>query len=140
MEQEDFNELSQLVESGKFEIENTWAIPLGGGNINLIGNPNSIEIMGDSVEVYLPYFGVRQSGGSYDGEAGIKLKDKIRNLKVDEDPTKGKIDFKFETSQNTENLNFIISLYSNNKARTQVISSQRTSISYDGIISKLEKN
>lgn len=138
---QDLEELMELVESREFEIENTWAIPLGGGRVNLIGNPNSITFKGDSVEVYLPYFGVRHSGGDYGGrDGGIKFEGPVENLVIREDKVKKNIFITFEQNREIENYEFLIRLYPNRNAYTSVNSSQRNSISYQGEVKELKKD
>ncbi|MDX1762026.1 MAG: DUF4251 domain-containing protein [Christiangramia sp.] len=138
---EGFKELQELVSSRDFEIQNDWALPIGGGNINLIGNPNLIKIKNDSVEVYLPYFGVRQSGGNYgSAEGGINFEGKLDNFEIEENASKGNIEVKFEAKENNENYDFIITLFPNRKTRTRVISSQRTSISYEGEVKQTSED
>lgn len=137
---QDLEELMELVESREFEIENDWAIPLGGGRVNLIGNPNSITFKGDSVEVYLPYFGVRHSGGDYGGRnGGIKFEGPLEELVVREDKVKKNIFLTFERRRGTEDYDFLIRLYPNRTAYISVNSSQRNSISYQGEIKKLKE-
>lgn len=137
---QDLEELMELVESREFEIENDWVIPLGGGRVNLIGNPNSITFKGDSVEVYLPYFGVRHSGGDYGGRnGGIKFEGPVKNLVVREDQVKKNIFLTFERRGGREDYDFLIRLYPNGNVYTSVNSSQRQTISYQGEVKKLEE-
>lgn len=133
----DFEKLSELVNSREFEIENEWLMPLGGSNINLIGNPNYIRFQGDSVDVFLPYFGVRQSGGGYGGNGGIEYKGPAKSLNITEDTVKRNILINFEGEQNNENLEFFIILFQGGSATTSVSSSQRQSISYRGDVRAL---
>ena len=133
----DYNDLKQLVNSRNFKIENEWANPQGGSQINLIGNPNYIRFKQDSVEIFLPYFGVRHSGGGYGGEGGIKYEGPIENLQITENSDKGNIQLEFEGHQENELLEFFIQLYSNGNALTSVNSSQRSTISYQGNVEKL---
>lgn len=135
-----FTELKNLVDSRNFEIENDWANPIGGGRINLIGNPNHIKFQGDSVDVYLPYFGVRHSGGGYNSEGGLKYKGPAREFKVIEKPNKGRIEMEFETDKNGEILEFHISLFPGNKASTNINTTQRTTISYQGEIREIKED
>ena len=138
---EKYKELEELISSKEFIIENNWAYPTGGGNINLIGNPNHIKLKNDSIDIYLPYFGVRQSGGTYgSSEGGIKYEGLVRNLEITERANKGNIEIKLEANQDSEDLDFILTLYPNKKVRTYVISSQRTTISYEGVLSKIEED
>ncbi len=141
IDNENFKELKELVSTGQFEIENNWAYPNNGGNINLIGNPNHIKFNKDSVDVFLPYFGVRHSGGSYGSDqGGIKYEGIAKNIKTSEQPEKDRIEITFEALKDGESLDFRVTLYPNNNVRTYVISSQRTTISYEGKLSEFEEN
>ena len=128
------DELQSLIASRNFEIQNDWAYPLGGGNINLIGNPNYIRFKGDSVDIFLPYFGVRHSGGGYGKEGGIKYEGVAEDLEVVTAKNGNRLLLNFGGEQENEDLNFTVTLYGNGKARTSVTSSQRQAISYQGEI------
>lgn len=133
----EFQALSELVNSREFEIENEWLMPLGGSMVNLIGNPNYIRFKGDSVEVFLPYYGVRHSGGGYGRDGGIHYKGPAKNLNITEDTAKNNILVNFEGKQAAENLEFFITLFPGGSATTSVRSSQRESISYRGDVRDL---
>lgn len=136
---EDFDELRKLVESRKFAIEQTWANPMGGGMINLIDNPNHIRVKGDSVDVFLPYFGVRHMGGGYGSEGGIRFEGVPSKFNVKENRDRQRIIVSFEAGKGTENLQFSITLFTNGNANTSVNSSQRNSISYQGELVEFPK-
>lgn len=129
---QNFEQLRELVNSREFEIENDWAIPLRLTTINLIGNSNFIRFKGDSVEVFLPYFGVRQSGGGYGASGGIEYEGPAKDLSIAEDMAKNNILIKFEGRQGSEHLQFIITLFTKGNASTSVNSSERDPISYWG--------
>ena len=131
-----FNEIKELVESREFQVEHEWAMPLGSGNINLIGNPNSIRFQKDSIDLFLPYFGVRHMGGGYNTEGGLKYQGPVRNLEIVENHSRN-LEISFETIQDNENLDFSITIYPNGNVYTTVNSSQRNSISYRGDIMDL---
>ncbi|MGB8703463.1 MAG: DUF4251 domain-containing protein [Gillisia sp.] len=136
---QDAGQVSELLNSRHFEIENNWTLPLSGNRINLIGNPNHIRVMGDSVDVFLPYFGVRHSGGGYNSENGIVYKGIARDFNIVAHDTKNIYDLSFKGSQGGESLNFFITVYSNGNTNTSVNSSQRQSISYTGKIKDLPR-
>ncbi|PTX43097.1 uncharacterized protein DUF4251 [Christiangramia gaetbulicola] len=137
----DYRELQELVSTRQFEIDNNWAYPNVGGNINLIGNPNYLKIKNDSVDIFLPYFGVRHAGGSYGSDkGGFEYAGTVQNLNFKDNPAKNNIEITFETVANGENLDFRITLYPNNTARTFVRSNQRATISYEGKLSKIEQD
>ncbi|MDT0690157.1 DUF4251 domain-containing protein [Salegentibacter sp. F188] len=127
-----YEELKEQVNGSGFEIENQWAIPLRGGRINLIGNPNYIRFKGDNVDLFLPYFGERQSGGGYGEGGGIEYDGPTEKLEIIENQQNRNIRIQFEATAGTENLKFYINLHSNGNAETSLNSSQRDAISYRG--------
>lgn len=140
MDIENYDQLSEVVDSRQFAIQNSWAMPLGGNQIDLIGNPNFIRFKGDSVDIFLPYFGVRHSGGTYgSGEGGIEYEGPLKRFSVSENEDKNII-LKFEGEDDTENLNFTVTLYPSGRTHTSVNSSQRNSISYRGDLRELPKD
>lgn len=121
----------------EFEIENQWANPTQYGRVNLLGNPNRIKFENDSVEVYLPFFGERYAGGGYNPDGGaIQFEGIPKNLELQENPKRGTVKISFEGNRSTENLDFIITIFSNGVARTSVTSTQRETIIYDGRLIK----
>lgn len=135
---DDFEELKRLISSGDYEIENHWAIPQNGTMIDLVGNSNFIRFRGDSVSLFLPYFGVRHSGGDYGGrDGGIRYEGPVKELGISEDAEKERVLVDFEGTQGSENYNFRITLFSNGNSNTNVNSSERNSISYRGTVRSL---
>lgn len=135
----EFQKLKEQIQNKEFTIENEWLMPLGGNPINLIGNPNFIRFKGDSIELFLPYFGVRHMGGGYGSEGGIKYEGLAKNYLVEENSEDREINLSFETEQDTENLEFKITIFPNGNANTNVNSSQRNNISYQGEIRKQDE-
>ena len=126
-------ELLEEIADAEFEIENERANPSQYSRVNLIGNPNRIKFENDSVNVFLPFFGERYSGGGYNSDGGaIQFKGVPQDLQIRENPEKGSVHISFEGNKETENLEFFLTIYSNGVARTSVTSSQRAHISYDG--------
>jgi len=147
-----FNEFSDFAQQKEFEIENRWANPLrantvsfinnpnfNSGNINLIGNTNYIKFKADSVDIYLPYFGVRQMGGGYNNRGAIKFKGIPQELSFTENKEKNYVRYEFSANDESENYQFFITLYPNGNASTSVNSSQRDNISYTGTFEPLEE-
>lgn len=133
----DFSDLRELVNNREFQIENQWALPLSGSNINLIGNANYIRFERDSVDLFLPYFGVRHSGGGYNRDGGIRYEGPLEDLEIEENPNEKHIRIKFDGRQNSEDLDFSVTIYPNGNTYTSVTSSQRNSISYRGEVGDL---
>ena len=80
IDNKEYASLEQIVDSRNFEVQNNWALPLRGNQINLIGNDNFIKFSNDSVSLFLPYFGVRQMAGGYNS-AVVSLAEVTNQLK-----------------------------------------------------------
>lgn len=133
-----FEELKELVESRQFEIEQEWAQPISGNQVNLMDNPNFIRFMRDSVQMFLPYFGVRHAGANYGGrDGGIEFEGVPQNLRIKESDKKKNIIIEFEAEEDQEDYNIQIVLFPNGRTSTSVNTSERSSISYRGFINKL---
>lgn len=128
-------DLLSLVESKAFEIENNWALPLRGGQINLVTNDNHLRFSNDSVQIFLPYFGVRQFSGGYNAEAGIRYSGLVEELEIDSSFT-DKVELEFETNTGTEQIRYILAMYPNGKTNLQLLMNQRDNISYRGFYRK----
>lgn len=140
MDIENYDQLSAVVNAREFAIQNSWAMPLGGNQIDLIGNTNFIRFEGDSVDLFLPYFGVRHSGGTYgSGEGGVEYEGPLRSFNSVENQDKNII-LKFEGEQDNEILEFTVTLYPNGRTHTFINSSQRNTISYRGRLKELPED
>lgn len=128
----DYQQLEALLDSGQFEIQNDWAIPQRGGNINLSGNSNYIRFQGDSVELFLPYFGVRHFGGGYGNNGGIEYEGLVEDIQINREEKR--ITMEFSAANSSEDYKFYLTLYPNGNSNTTVNSSQRDNISYRGTI------
>ncbi|MBD0822704.1 DUF4251 domain-containing protein [Aestuariibaculum marinum] len=151
---EEIQALKKLVDSKSFYIESEWAYPQvtaamsqvlnsplmrggasGGGNINLIGNPNFLKLEGDSITSYLPYFGERRMGGAYGGtDSGIEFKGLVKDYEVKPNKHSG-YTIKFDATSNNENFDVSIDLYPNMKSSMTLTGNTRTTIQYTGEVS-----
>lgn len=127
----DLSELRLLIESRSFDIENNWALPLRGAQINLLTNDNHLRFRKDSIDIFLPYFGVRQFSVGYNAEAGIRYEGILNDLEIDSSYT-DKVKLRFETSIGTEQIRYIITMYPDGKSNLQLLMNQRDNISYRG--------
>ncbi len=131
LREEGYQKAKELVNSKKIDFEADWALAQRGTRINLIGNSNYLRIKGDSVFTYLPYFGVR-TGGAYGDGGGIKIQNVLKNLKIDFDDDKQRVRLKFNASDSFENIDFVMTIFSNGNTSITAYSNTRSSISYDG--------
>ena len=127
----DLNELRLLIESRSFDIENNWALPLRGAQINLVTNDNYLRFRKDSIDIFLPYFGVRQFSVGYNAEAGIRYEGILNDLEIDSSYA-DKVKLRLETSIGTEQIRYIITMYPDGKSNLQLLMNQRDNISYRG--------
>lgn len=135
---ENFEDLREVVNNREFEIENEWAEPLSGSQVNLIGNPNYIRFLGDSVKLFLPYFGVRHAGGNYGGrDGGIEFEGVPEELEITEDKENKSISIEFQAEEDQEDFDFLIKFFPNGRTTTSVNSSERSTISYRGFLNRL---
>lgn len=149
----DSEQLYDLISGEHFEIISNRAFPLAtaslnsvlnsgllppgdsAGQINLIGNPNHLKVMGDSVAVYLPYYGERQMGGGYNTNgAGIQFKGTPTKMQITKDDAKKRYDIQFSMKDDSENFNVNITLFPNLTSMISVNSSQRFPIRYSGVV------
>ncbi len=132
-----FEELRNLVNSGEFVIESEWVNPIGGSPVYVTPGSNFIRFKDEKVEIFLQYFGVRHSGSGYGGNGGINYEGPVKELRINEEIDKNRMKLYFRGKHEGEDLQFFITLYSNGNANISVNSSQRSSISYQGDITRL---
>ncbi len=140
-----------LVESKEFRMEFIWAIAQNSNSINaiaasnlqppgsagnrfsLINTPNYLELKGDMVSSYLPYFGEQQFGnGHYSGKTAIEFNDVPRELTVTKNEKKKRYDVSFHIERDTESFQVNIKLFQTLKCQMVVNSNQRFPIRYEG--------
>ncbi|KKL81341.1 hypothetical protein LCGC14_1995700 [marine sediment metagenome] len=149
--------LNELITTNQFEILSDWAMPLAtasmnslansgllppgssASQINLIGNSNYVKIMGDSLSVYLPYFGERQMGGAYNTNGpGIGFEGIPERMEVTKNEDKQRYDILLKIDNDSENFTLNIGLYPNFKSTINVTSSKRFPIRYSGSVQAIE--
>lgn len=143
--------LDELVSQKSFQIESDWAQPLvtnslisianaglfppgsSANLISLIGNTNYLKVQGDSIDMYLPYYGERQMGGGYNNDGGaIQFKGIPEDYEVSrDDKTQGQ-EIRFKMKNKTETFRVAVTLFPNLNSTIVVNSSQRFSIRYQG--------
>lgn len=148
-----------LVEHGDFEITLNWAHPLltsemsqlansnllpidsRAGRINLTGSGSYIRKQGDSLDVYLPYYGTRQLAPVMgDNNVAIEFEGEPDNYELTHNEAKGRYDVSFSMKERSERYNVNITITAGKRATVRVNSSQRTSIRYTGEVRVLKEN
>lgn len=122
-------EVKEWIDGKRFTIEVDRALPLRGRSVHLT-SPYSLEVRGDSVLSYLPYFG-RAYSLPYGGGNGMRFEEPMTDYAVTYDK-KGKTILLFDTKTDDDKYTFYIEIYPNGSATIQVTPVNRQSISYYG--------
>lgn len=130
-------EVKERIDSGRFTIEVNRALPTGGRSVNLT-TLYSLEMRGDSVVSYLPYYG-RAYSAPYGGGGGLIFTKPITGLESAYSK-KGVAQLKFETRTDDDTYRFDIKIYPNGSASLHVIPTNKQGITYQGeMVAKQEK-
>ncbi|MDY8136092.1 DUF4251 domain-containing protein [Aquimarina sp. 2201CG5-10] len=132
-----------MISTSLIAIANSGLFPTGSSvnQVNLVGNPNYFRIQGDSISVYLPYFGEQQLGRSYNNrDTSIQFDGIPDSFEIKENTKKNRRILKFGFKYKTESYRAQIILYDdNNRSDITVTSSHRSQIRYRGFASELEE-
>ncbi|WGK66362.1 DUF4251 domain-containing protein [Flavobacteriaceae bacterium YJPT1-3] len=109
-----------------------------GGQISLAGSTNYMRFRGDSIFVDLPYFGVRQIGGTYNTDVGIRYEGLMEDFRESENEKKNRKTWQFNLTADGERYQFFLNIYPNKTARLGMNSSERQAINYQGSVYALE--
>lgn len=141
--------LDELVEDREFVFDAKYAMPLGSQayisasnlgftmargnsptNINLTGDGYYLGMDGDSVEIYLPYFGTRDNVTNYNSKGSIDIRAAIEEFKERRTP-KGH-EMEFFARDGYERFRLIFMVFPNQQAQLSLFSPQRDVIRYAG--------
>jgi uncharacterized protein DUF4251 len=137
---EEYNATKELINSGNYIFEATWANTLNGRRIDLTTNPNLLKLEGENADIYLPYFGeVHTPMAPPGGDGGVIFKGKVEGYKVDFNEKKQRVIIKFSGKAKNELFDFTLSVFKNGNGNLGVSSNFRKRISYDGQITALKK-
>ena len=151
---EQFEAMKALVATKSFTIDVKTAHPLqtqavtqitnallrntgnNAGRIDVTGN--FIEVMGDSVQAGLSYFGEVRIANSLDpNDAGINFEGEPLSYEVSDNEKKQTVTVEFDVRGKTEPFMVIIQLFPNKRAAIFVNSPYRNSIRYDGVVKSI---
>ena len=132
-------EIKQLIESKSYAFQATYMYPNGGGQ-RYLTSPYDVTVSRDTVESYLPYFGVVYSGAGYGSSSdnGVKFTstkfDYTANTKKD-----GSYIIAIKPSDTNGGTQLLLDVFPNGNASLSVISINRERIRYDGYIKERKK-
>lgn len=130
-------EVKNLLESKEFVFNATHALPMGGGSIYL-NYSYDVEVKGDTIDSYLPFYGVAyrlEYGGR---NAGFDFTEPAKEYTFEKDDGGYRIEFEIDKGMDNLNYNFHISELG--YATLHVISTNRQAITYYGRIDALEED
>lgn len=141
--------LDKLVENREFVFDAKYAMPLSSQayisaanmgftmargnsptNINLTGDGYYLRMYGDSVEIYLPYFGTRENITNYNNMGSIDIKASIEDFRERRTP-KGH-EMEFFAREGYERFRLILNIFPNSQSQLSLFSPQRDVIRYAG--------
>jgi hypothetical protein len=134
---EAFKETIRLVESEQFIYVPDRAFPQGYRSIDLTSNYGFIKILGDKAEADMPFFG-RGFQPNYGGNGGIKFDGEITNKKIELNEKKRMISYSFEV-KDKDHFRINMEIGYSGGASVSVTSNNRSHISYQGDIAKLDE-
>jgi hypothetical protein len=135
---EQFKEITALVQSRKFQFEATKAFPQGTGMrpVDLISNPNYTKLNDSIASAYMPFFGRAYVSG-YGQDGGIEYNGKMDEVKISINEKKSSIRIEYRIKGEKDTYRVSIDAIYGGSATMNVISNNRSSISYDGEVTPL---
>ncbi len=124
--------LRKAIENRDFIIEVDRMLPMNGRS-RALTSLYSLEIKGEDVKSYLPYFG-RAYNIPYGGGDGLTFESTITEYQSSLD-AKGRTVVEFKTKTNDDQFVFRIHIFPNGSASVDVMSDNRQSISFQGTAS-----
>lgn len=121
--------VKELLESGRYSIEVDRAVPMSGPSKHLT-TPYTLELKGDSVSSYLPYFGQAYSI-PYGGGKGLIFDSAVSDYRLNFDK-KGTATVKFKSRTDEDNFSYLLQVYPNGSATVHVTPVNRQSITFYG--------
>lgn len=145
---EDLAKVQSLIDNDTIRIESSRAYPQnmaqlssigvlppgnGSGHVNLVSNPNHFFKAGDSLSIYLPYYGTRQMGGQLgSNNIGIEFNGKPKKTQYSFNEKKNSHKYEFLINNNSESFDIQVLIFPSFKTEILINSTHRTSISYNG--------
>lgn len=121
-------------------IANAGLIPPGSNvnSINLVGNPNYVRMKGDSIQMYVPFFGERQMVTSYNPtQGGFEFDGIPKKLDIQKNEQKQEYTIRFtaKMEDGNEYCDITLNIYPDQSISMNINSTHRISINYKGKIS-----
>ncbi|HKL33657.1 MAG TPA: DUF4251 domain-containing protein [Tangfeifania sp.] len=129
-------EVEKLLKSKEFVFNATHALPMGGGSIYL-NYSYDVEVKGDTVNSYLPFYGVAYRLDYGGRDAGFDFTEPAEEYNMEDEENGYRVEF--EIDKGMDNLNYTFHISELGYATLNVISTNRQAISYYGRIEAPEE-
>lgn len=133
-------EVKQLIDAKDYIFQANYMYPLGGG-LRYLTSPYDVTVRPDTVESYLPYFGVAYSGVGYNSneDNGIKFKSTKFDYTTSYVQKNGSYIIRIKTNDTRSATQMTLQVYKNGSADLNVISQNRQQIRFAGYIKERKK-
>lgn len=122
-------EVKATVDSGRFTIDVNRAVPMSGRSVNLT-SPYSLELRGDSVVSYLPYFG-RAYSAPYGGGNGLNFQEQASEFEQTQ-KKKGGMELTFRVRTKEDVYAFRVDIFPNGSSTINVTPVNKQGITFYG--------
>jgi len=129
-------QIEALINSKEFVFVAKNTSPQGYRTIDLTTNPNYMKFYPDLIKSEMPYFGKGYGGGAYGGDGGLNFEGKPEDYTIEKTNKLYRIKAVVKGERDVYSL--ILSVYFGGSATLSVNSNYRSTISYNGEISKIE--
>ena len=129
--------IEELVASRTFVFVARTALPSGGRAIDLTTNPNYVNFYPELIDGNMPFFGRYFGGGGYGKNPGLIFKEKPEVFSVVKNKRNLQINAKVKGESDRYQLSLVVGF--EGSASLIISSNKRSSITYQGTISAIEK-
>lgn len=126
--------VDSLIQSRDFKLIAQSAQPMGWQQIQLTSEYD-LQVKGDSVEVYLPYFGRAYMADYNSSEGGIKMDTLLENYK--QKKRKGNTNISFDANTKVDHYRFKLTITSTGYATIFVSCDKRQVINFSGVLDQI---
>lgn len=128
-----FIKTDSLISTQHYCFKASQAIPTGMQPVDLATHIAKLDILIDSVNSYLPFFG-RAYEPTYNSEGGIKFETLLIDYVVEKDTLKNSFNISFKTKTKEDNYQCNLSVSYSGSATLSVTSNKRAHISFYGML------
>lgn len=131
--EQEFKEMTALIESGSYMFTVQSVNPTGGGSRS-VSPSYTLEARDSIYRAYLPYMG-RAYTASYGGDGGIEFEQAPENLELSLNEKKQIIKVQFSIKGDTDKYDLFLSVGGSGYGTLSINSQNRQPISYSGFVS-----